>query len=69
MADREKRRKPGRKPAEGVDKRKFLATLEAEVIKALKLVAIEKNTSASEILEEAAVQWLERWTNKVKKEE
>lgn len=68
MADQKSRRKPGRKPAEGVDKRKFLATLEAEVIKALKLAAIEKNTSASEILEEAAEQWLERWMNKVKKE-
>ncbi len=68
MADQKSRRKPGRKPAEGVDKRKFLATLEAEVIKALKLAAIEKNTSASEILEEAAEQWLERWMNEVKKE-
>ena len=64
MADQKKRRKPGRKAAEGVDKRKFLATLEAEVIKALKLAAIEKNTSASEILEEAAELWLERWKYK-----
>jgi hypothetical protein len=61
------RKKPGRKPAEGVDKRKFLATMEAEVIKALKLAAIQKNTSASEILEEAAEEWLERFKSKAKK--
>jgi len=54
------RKKPGRKPAEGVDKRKFLATLEAETIKGLKLAAIEKSTSASEILEDAAREWLEK---------
>jgi hypothetical protein len=59
MADRKKSLRRGRKPAEG-DKRKFLATLDPEVIKAMKLAAIEDETSASEILEEAAVEWLER---------
>jgi hypothetical protein len=59
-----KGRKPGRKPLEGVDLRKFLATLEAETIKGLKHAAIQEGKSASEILEEAAVQWLERWKAK-----
>jgi hypothetical protein len=60
MTDRKRpprkvRKKPGRKPAEGIDKRKLLATMESETIKSLKLAAIQKNTLASEILEEAAV--------------
>jgi hypothetical protein len=55
-----KGRKPGRKPLEGIDLRKFLATLEAETIKSLKHAAIQEGKSASEILEETAVQWLER---------
>jgi len=41
--------------------------MEAEVIKSLKLAAIQKNTTASEILEEAAEEWLERWKSKAKK--
>jgi hypothetical protein len=61
------RKKPGRKPAAGIDKRKFLATMESETIKNLKLAAIQKNTSASEVLEEAAEEWLERWKSKAKK--
>ena len=49
----------GRKPAEG-EKRQFLATMDPKVIKAVKLAAIEDETSASGILEEAAIQWLVR---------
>jgi hypothetical protein len=64
---RKVRKKPGRKPAEGVDKHKFLATLEAETIKGLKMAAIQEGKSASQILEEAAAQWLERWKSKAKK--
>jgi Ribbon-helix-helix protein, copG family len=59
MAEQKKPLRRGRKPAEG-DKRKFLATMDPEIIKALKLAAIEDDTSASEALEEAAAQWLER---------
>jgi hypothetical protein len=58
----EQHKKPlrrGRKPVDG-DKRKFLATMDPEIIKALKLAAIEDDTSASEALEAAAGQWLER---------
>lgn len=57
MKDPKKLLRKGRKPAEG-DKRQFLATMDPEVIKAVKLAAIEDETSASEILEEAAAQWL-----------
>ena len=49
----------GRKPAEG-DKRQFLLTMDPEVIKNIKLAAIEDDTSASGAMEEAARQWLER---------
>jgi hypothetical protein len=56
----------GRKPAEG-EKRQFLATMDPEVIKSVKLAAIEDETSASEIMEEAAVEWLERRKSKATK--
>lgn len=59
MADLKKPLRKGRKPAEG-DKRQFLATLDPELIKAIKLAAIEDETSASEVLEEATRQWLSR---------
>jgi hypothetical protein len=41
-------------------KRNFFATMSAEVIKAIKRAALEDDTTASEILEEAANQWLDR---------
>jgi hypothetical protein len=41
-------------------KRNFFATMSAEVIKAIKQAALEDDTTASEILEEAANQWLDR---------
>jgi hypothetical protein len=43
-----------------VDKRNFFATMSADVIKSIKQAALEDETTASEILEEAAKQWLER---------
>ena len=52
--------KPGRKPVEGNDLRKFLATLEAETIKGLKYAAIHEGITASEVLERAAAEWLVR---------
>jgi hypothetical protein len=57
MKEPKKPLRKGRKPAEG-DKRQFLATMNPEVIKAVKLAAIQDETSASEILEVAAAQWL-----------
>lgn len=58
--------KPGRKPVKGDDLRKFLATLEAETIKGLKHAAIQEGSTASEILEKAAVEWLARWKSRAK---
>lgn len=52
--------KPGRKPVESNDLRKFLATLQAETIKGLKHAAIQEGTTASEALEKAAAEWLVR---------
>ncbi len=59
MTGKKKPLRKGRKPAEG-DKRQFLLTMDPEVIKNIKLAAIEDDTSASETMEEAAKQWLER---------
>jgi hypothetical protein len=54
-----KTRLTGRKPRG--DKRQFLGP---EVIKAIKTAAIEDDTTASELMEEAANQWLERRKSK-----
>jgi hypothetical protein len=59
MSEKKKPLRKGRKPAEG-DKRQFLLTMDPEIIKAIKLAAIEDDSSASEAMEEAAKQWLER---------
>jgi hypothetical protein len=65
MAEQRKPVRKGRKPApRGDKKRQFLATMDPELIKSIKLAAIEDETSASEILEEAAQQWLARRKNK-----
>jgi len=58
-----KPKRKGRKPPEG-DKRQFLTTMDPEVIKAVKLAAIEDETSASLILEKAAKEFLERRKSK-----
>jgi hypothetical protein len=49
----------GRKVPAG-DRRQFLATLDANSIKALKSAVLDDERSASDILEEAAREWLER---------
>ena len=66
MSEKKKPLRKGRKPAEG-DKRQFLLTMDPEVIKSIKLAAIEDDSSASEAMEEAAKQWLERRASKAKK--
>jgi hypothetical protein len=66
MTESEKTRLKGRKPPEG-DKRQFLVTMGPETIKAIKTAAIEDDTTASELMEEAANQWLERRKSKPKK--
>jgi hypothetical protein len=49
----------GRKDV-SADKRNFFATMSANVIKSIKQAALEDDTTASEILEQAAKQWLDR---------
>jgi len=68
MAEEKKPLRKGRTPAPGVGrKRQFLATMDPDLIKSIKLAAIEDEISASEILEEAAQQWLDRRKTKSKK--
>jgi hypothetical protein len=59
MTEPKKTRLKGRKPAEGA-KRQFLTTMDPEVIKAIKTAAIEDDTTASELMEVAAKEWLAR---------
>jgi|ERR1041385_9065069 hypothetical protein len=42
------------------DRRQFLTTMSADVIKAVKQAALDDDRNAWEIMEEAAQQWLER---------
>jgi hypothetical protein len=48
-----------RKQAVG-DRRQFLTTMSADVIKAVKQAAIEDDRNAWQIMEEAAREWLDR---------
>jgi hypothetical protein len=67
MTEPKNTRLKGRKPPEG-DKRQFLVTMGPATIKAVKTAAIEDDTTASEVMEEAANQWLERRKSKAKKD-
>lgn len=42
------------------DRRQFLTTMSADVIRAVKQAALDDNRNAWEIMEEAAQQWLDR---------
>ena len=42
------------------DRRQFLTTMSADVIRAVKQAALDENRNAWEIMEEAAQQWLDR---------
>ncbi len=68
MAPRTDRMKPdktgsrprtGRKPPDG-EKRQFLSSMDPDVIRAIKVAAIGMDKTASQVLEEAAKEWLER---------
>ena len=59
----ENSRRKGRKPPEG-NKRQFLTTMDPDVIKGVKLVAIDHDTTASIIIETAAQEWLGRHNSK-----
>ena len=55
------RKKPGRPLPEGAaDRRQFLAVMNGDVIKAIKVAAAEDSITASELLEKAARELLER---------
>jgi hypothetical protein len=59
MTEPKKTRLKGRKPPEG-SKRQFLVTMGPETIKAIKTAAIALDKTASELMEDAAKEWLER---------
>ena len=48
----------GRKPPEG-DKRQFLTSMDPEVIRQIKQAAIGLDKTASEVMEDAAKDWLD----------
>ncbi|MFT3940289.1 hypothetical protein [Rhodopseudomonas sp.] len=50
----------GRKPAEDDGRRQFLTRMSVDVIKAVKQAALEDDTTAWRIMEEAAKEWLDR---------
>lgn len=66
MANAGRSAKENKAPA-GQQKRNFFATMSGEVIKAVKRAALEDDTTASEILEAAAKDWLERRKHKAPK--
>jgi hypothetical protein len=59
MVEKKKAQKRGRRTAVG-DRRQFLTMMSPEIIKLIKLAALESDRAAWDIMEEAAVQWLER---------
>ena len=59
MTEKKKPALKGRAPPEG-DKRQFLLSIEARIIKAIKLAAMEDDMTASALMEEIAEQWLAR---------
>jgi hypothetical protein len=63
MADDKPSPRRGRKPPEG-EKRQFLTTMDPHVIRAIKQVALDLDRTASDIMEEAAKQWLARHKHK-----
>jgi hypothetical protein len=67
MAEKKKPLPKGRRPAPGPGKRYFLATMDEKLIKNLKLAAIKEDKSASQCLEEATQQWLDRQDSKARK--
>lgn len=50
----------GRKPAEDDGRRQFLTKMRADVVKGIKRAALEDDVHAWQIMEEAALEWLQR---------
>jgi hypothetical protein len=63
MADDKPSPRRGRKPPPG-DKRQFLTTMDPDVIRAIKQAALDVDRTASDVMEEAAKQWLARHKHK-----
>lgn len=63
MADDKPSPRRGRKPPEG-GKRQVLTTMDPDVIRAIKQVALHLDRTASDVTEEAAKQWLARHKHK-----
>jgi hypothetical protein len=59
MAEKKKEPKPLKRRPVG-DRRQFLTMMSPDLIKLIKLAAIEDDRPASAVMEEAARQWLER---------
>jgi hypothetical protein len=60
MAEKKPAGKPGRKAPDGA-KKQFLSSLDPDVIRAIKVAAVELDKNASQVLEEAAKEWLVRY--------
>ncbi|MEA2817464.1 MAG: hypothetical protein QOI93_5193 [Rhodospirillaceae bacterium] len=67
MAEKKKSEPKQRKPAPGPGRRYFLATMSDKLIKNLKQAAIDADKSASQCLEEATEEWLERRAKNLEK--
>ena len=59
MAHEEPSSRKGRKPPDGT-KKQFLTSIDPDVIRAIKVAALATDRTASEVMEEAAREWLER---------
>jgi hypothetical protein len=59
MAEKKKQPTPLKRRPIG-DRRQFLTMMSPDLIKSIKLAAIEDDRPASAVIEEAAKQWLER---------
>jgi hypothetical protein len=59
MAEKKSAAKRGRKPPDGT-KKQFLSSMDPEVIRGIKVAAASLDTTASQVLETAAKEWLER---------
>ncbi|WLB25253.1 hypothetical protein QIH85_25675 [Bradyrhizobium japonicum] len=60
MAEKKRVGRPGRKAPDGA-KKQFLSSMDPEVIRAIKVAAAELDRNASQVLETAAKEWLERY--------
>jgi hypothetical protein len=59
MAEKKPVVRRGRKPPDG-EKKQFLSSMDPDVIRAIKVAAAELDRTASQVLETAAKEWLER---------